>query len=106
MSNILKDAKTIDWGDVLKRSVKTFFQSVGSYIILNLSGITFIGNNNLSEKFWVGLLLGGVSAGICGLWNGVISPLLDTNDGNTKVKIIYVNTNNTNNDDCNNGENG
>jgi anti-anti-sigma regulatory factor len=59
--------------DILIRAIKTFVQTAGSYLIVNLSGVDFFGEN-ATQAFWTGLLLSAGAAGISAVWNTVIAP--------------------------------
>lgn len=59
--------------DILVRAVKTFVQTAGAYMIANLSGVDFFGEN-ATKAFWMGLLLSAGAAGISAVWNTVFVP--------------------------------
>lgn len=64
----------VNWKDVWTRSLKTFLQTAGSYLIVNLTGVDFF-NGEITETFWIGLALSAGAAGLSAVWNGVIAPL-------------------------------
>ena len=84
-----KEEKKINWRDVLVRTVKTFIQSFVSYLIMSINGLNFFGDTTMSQRIVKGFILGAVTAGLCAVWNSVLSPLLDI-DGTPTVKVVYV----------------
>lgn len=89
-SVVVKEEKKINWKDVLVRSIKTFIQSTVSYFIMSINGLNFFGETTVTDRILHGFILGAISAGVCGVWNSVLSPLLDI-DGTPTVKVVYVN---------------
>jgi hypothetical protein len=61
--------------DVIVRAIKTFVQTAGSYLVANLSGVDFFGED-MSKTVWVGLLLSAGAAGISAVWNSLFKPSL------------------------------
>jgi len=59
--------------DILIRAIKTFVQTAGAYLIANLSGVDFFGEN-APKAFWMGILLSAGAAGISAVWNTVLLP--------------------------------
>lgn len=86
---VTKEVTKVNWKDVVVRSVKTFIQSFVSYLIMSINGLNFFGETTVGEKVLRGFVLGAVSAGVCAVWNSVLSPLLDI-DGTPTVKVVYV----------------
>lgn len=63
--------------DILVRAIKTFVQTAGSYLLVNLSGVDFFGES-ATKAFWTGILLSAGAAGISAVWNTVIAPATPT----------------------------
>lgn len=60
--------------DIVKRALKTFWQSAIAYLVASLStqGIDVFEGEVLG-----GLLIGALAAGISASWNGAVQPVLD-----------------------------
>ena len=58
--------------DVLIRSGKTLWQAVLAYLLAHYATV------NLQDSEMVkGLIAGSIAAGLCAVWNGVVSPFLN-----------------------------
>ena len=60
-----------NWKEIAIRALKTFVQTAGSYLIVNLSGVDFF-DGDKGKTYWVGLVLAAGAAGISAVWNTVI----------------------------------
>ncbi len=61
--------------DVLLRTVRTFLETAGAYLLAHLTGVNFF-EGNPGKTFWIGLALSTGAAGLAAAWNGVLAPLL------------------------------
>ncbi len=66
--------------DVLIRALKTFIQAFVSIAIAQLAGVNFIEGENLMNVL-IGIAVSAGAAGISAVWNGVLSPLLNSITG-------------------------
>ncbi len=66
--------------DVLIRALKTFIQAFVSIAIAQLAGVNFIEGENLMNVL-IGIAVSAGAAGVSAVWNGVLSPLLNSITG-------------------------
>lgn len=66
--------------DVLIRALKTFIQAFISIAIAQLAGVNFIEGEDLKNVL-IGIAISGGAAGVSAVWNGVLSPLLNSLTG-------------------------
>lgn len=67
--------KNTDWKDVGLRSWKTFAEAFIAFLIAGMAGMDLFAGD---AEVWVSLGVSAGAAGIAAVWNGVISPLLQT----------------------------
>ncbi len=66
--------------DVLTRALKTFIQAFVSIAIAQLAGVNFIEGEDLMNVL-IGIAISAGAAGVSAVWNGVLSPLLNSITG-------------------------
>ncbi len=66
--------------DIAVRAFKTFIQAFISIVIAQLGGVDFIEGEN-TKNVLIGIAISAGAAGISAVWNGVLSPLLNTFTG-------------------------
>ena len=66
--------------DVLIRALKTFIQAFVSIAIAQLAGVNFIEGEDLMNVL-IGIAISAGAAGVSAVWNGVLSPLLNSITG-------------------------
>lgn len=67
----------VDWKDVAIRSLKTFVETVISFVLAHLGGVEIF---DTDKGMWMSLIISAGAAGIAAAYNGVISPMLTLPD--------------------------
>lgn len=63
--------------NIIERCLKTFVETAIAYAIPNLAGIDLFNGDNLKTVL-VGVGISACATGLSAVWNGIISPLLDS----------------------------
>ena len=69
---------SMNWRDVLIRSVKTFAETAFTFLVAEMAGVELFAAD---KGMWISLALSAGAAGAAAVWNGVIEPLLKLPDG-------------------------
>lgn len=65
--------KNVDWKDVAIRSIKTFIETVISFVLAHMGGVDIFGTD---KGVWLSVIISAGAAGIAAVYNGVIRPML------------------------------
>ena len=63
----------VDWKDVAIRSIKTFIETVISFVLAHMGGVEIF---DTDKSMWMSLIISAGAAGIAAVYNGVIRPML------------------------------
>lgn len=68
---------SVNWKDVLIRSVKTFAETAFAFLVAELAGVEVFA---VEKGMWISIALSAGAAGIAAVWNGVVEPVLKLPD--------------------------